>query len=143
MFPGRPPMIGCRNKPTPKSSNRRTQETNVPHPNFSATLARDSRSKEENITMRFSPSGMSTIGIFVVVSMIAVAVPMLAQSLPATPHTPDLLGIYPGMPMNSARAQLQQRSSKYQVASHTIAEHGFGLTIPDPTDQDQVDVYLT
>jgi len=92
--------------------------------------------------MRFSPSGMSTIGILVV-SMIAVAVPMRAQSLPATPHTPDLLGIYPGMPMNPAHAQLQQRSSKYQVVSHSVAEHGFGLTIPDPTEQDQVDVYLT
>jgi hypothetical protein len=91
--------------------------------------------------MRFSPSGMSTIGILVV--SIAVSVPMRAQNLPATPHTPDLLGIYPGMPMNAARAQLRQRSSKYQVVSHSVAENGFGLTIPDPTDQDQIDVYLT
>jgi len=91
--------------------------------------------------MRFSLAGMSAIGVLVV--SIAVAVPMRAQNLPATPHTPDLLGIYPGMPMNPARAQLQQRSSKYQVVSHTVAENGFGLTIPDPTDQDHVDVYLT
>jgi hypothetical protein len=40
----------------------------------------------------------------------------LAQTAPgSTPQTPDLLGIYPGMPAAAARAQLQKRSSTINV----------------------------
>jgi hypothetical protein len=66
-----------------------------------------------------------------------------AQSLPATPHTPDLLGIYPGMPMNAARAQLQKRSSTINVMTNSQPDTGFGLTIPDPANHESTLVYLT
>lgn len=57
----------------------------------------------------------------------------------ATPHSPDLLGIYPGMTMNEARAQLQKHSSHVSVESNM--PHGFGLSIPQ--EGDTVTVFLT
>jgi len=69
------------------------------------------------------------------------AVPVRAQSLPATPHTPDLLGIYPGMPTLAAHAQLQKHSSAVYVQDISGSE--FGMTIPDPKNRDQVTVFLT
>jgi hypothetical protein len=56
------------------------------------------------------------------------------------PQTPDLLGIYPGMPAAAARAQLQKRSSAINVL--TIST-GFSLNIPDPMSRDSISVYLT
>lgn len=62
----------------------------------------------------------------------------------AVPHTPDLLGIYPGMPNQEARAQLQRHSSSVFVQTNaSSALAGFGMTIPDPKNRDQVSVYLT
>jgi hypothetical protein len=67
-----------------------------------------------------------------------------AQGLPVTPRTPDLLGIYPGMPNVAARAQLQKHSSSVFVETNSSqARLGFGMTIPDPKNRDQVSVLLT
>ena len=49
------------------------------------------------------------------VSVLACAFALHAQALPPTPHTPDLLGIYPGMPLNEAQATLQKHSSAAYV----------------------------
>src|SRR3954468_21459635 len=68
---------------------------------------------------------------------------MLAQDLPATPHTPDLMGIYPGMPASAARAQLQKRSSTVNVISASPADSGFGLNITDPKGPEGTNVNLT
>lgn len=57
-----------------------------------------------------------------------------------TPRSPDLLGIYPGMPAAAARAQLQKRSSTINVM--TIST-GFSLNIPDPMNPEAVSVFLT
>ena len=65
-----------------------------------------------------------------------------AQSLPATPHTPDLLGFYPGMPGPAARAQLQKLSSTINVLTLSPASMGFSLTIPDHSHE-TIAVYLT
>jgi hypothetical protein len=88
--------------------------------------------------MRFSRWCVSRFGFSVV--FIGFAILALAQSLPPTPHTPDLLGIYPGMPNAAARAQLQKHSDTVNV---TTAATGFGMTIPDPKNRDQVTVFLT
>lgn len=67
-------------------------------------------------------------------------VPGLAQNpLGPTPRTPDLLGIYPGMTMNEARAQLQKHSSQVYVESNM--PQGFALSIPQ--EGDTVTVFLT
>ena len=61
------------------------------------------------------------------------------QSLPATPHTPDLLGLYPGMPSLAARAQLQKPSSDVLCAGYF--GDGFGMTSSrSPRIADQVSV---
>src|SRR5712691_8020010 len=66
-----------------------------------------------------------------------------AQNLPATPHTPDLLGIYPGMPANEARAMLQKHSTTVYVKTGSPPESGFGLAITDPKNPDLINVDLT
>jgi len=76
-------------------------------------------------------------------ALVAVVLPAPAQNLPPTPRTPDLMGIYPGMPAPAARAQLQKRSSTVNVKSASPADSGFGLTIGDPMNPDGVYVYLT
>jgi hypothetical protein len=64
-----------------------------------------------------------------------------AQTAPGpTPQTPDLLGIYPGMPPAAARAQLQKRSSTINVMTG-ISD--FSLNITDPTSPEAIKVYLT
>src|SRR5690349_2190252 len=67
---------------------------------------------------------------------------LTAQNLPTTPHTPDLLGIYPGMPEAAARAQLQKLSSAVNVLSLSQASTGFQLTLPDQ-NRETIAVYLT
>jgi hypothetical protein len=62
------------------------------------------------------------------------------QSPPATSHTPDLLGIYPGMPVNAARAMLQKHSSKYTVHVNALPESGFSLQALDIRDIVAVDL---
>jgi len=67
-----------------------------------------------------------------------------AQNQPATiPHSPDLLGIYPGMPAIAARQQLQKHSTKFLVKSPSAPELGFSLAIMDPSSADNVEVFLT
>jgi hypothetical protein len=88
--------------------------------------------------MCFSRILVSRFGISLV--FIGFAAAGSAQSLPPTPHTPDLLGIYPGMSNAAARAQLQKHSDAVNVAT---SETGFGMTIPDPKNRDQIRVYLT
>jgi hypothetical protein len=60
-----------------------------------------------------------------------------AQRPAAVPHTPDLLGIYIGMPAAEAKAQLQKHSADVYVQydSQNPAQ-GFGLTLmAEPYDQ--------
>lgn len=75
-----------------------------------------------------------------------VFLPVLLGFAPLTPgqtlpHTPDLLGLYPGMPNLAARAQLQKHSSEVYVQD--TSGTGFGMTIPDPKNRDQIRVFLT
>ena len=87
----------------------------------------------------------SKIHIFAVaflVGQVGLASFTRAQSLPATPPTPDLLGIYPGMPGPAARAQLQKHSATINVKSASQPLMGFGMTIPDQ-NYDMITVYLT
>ena len=89
---------------------------------------------------------MSCKGILFSVPVLLVAFAawqMEAQDLPATPHTPDLLGIYPGMPASTARAQLQKRSSTVNVTTASPADSGFGLSITDLKKPEGTHVNLT
>ena len=76
--------------------------------------------------------------------LFALAVPARGQTpLPPTPKTPDLLGIYAGMPMLAARAQLQKHSNTVEVNSSSNPADGFGLAIADSKNPDQITVWLT
>ena len=78
----------------------------------------------------------------VLTAMLSFAAAAFAQQpLGPTPHRPDLLGIYPGMPLNEARAQLQKHSADVYVQDNL--PQGFGLTIPDPENPDIVTVFVT
>jgi hypothetical protein len=66
-----------------------------------------------------------------------------AQSMPAASKTPDLLGLYTGMPYQAARAQLQTHSTTVQVAPGSDPSLSFNLQISDPKNPDMIDVYLT
>src|SRR5260370_5603978 len=76
-------------------------------------------------------------------AFVAGVFPAPAQNLPPTPRTPDLMGIYPGMPASAARALLQKRSSTVNVTSASPADSGFGLSITDPKNPEGTYVYLT
>lgn len=76
------------------------------------------------------------------IAALALAGAAFAQApLGPVPHPPDLLGIYPGMPLNEARAQLQKHSSDVYVQDNL--PQGFGLNIPDPDNPDIIDVFVT
>jgi hypothetical protein len=69
------------------------------------------------------------------------AAPVSAQTQPGpTPQTPDLLGIYPGMPERAARAQLQRHSTTARVTSEL--DMSFFMMVPE-RNRDMVRVYLT
>lgn len=85
---------------------------------------------------------LPTLCLLLIVT-VAGSAPARGQTPGSTPHTPDLLGIYPGMPMNQARAMLQKHSSAVNVISSIPAETGFSLTVPDPEDRDITEVFLT
>jgi len=54
-----------------------------------------------------------------VVAAFVFAVSTSAQApLPPTPKTPDLLGIYPGMAYQAARAQLQKHAANVALSKH-------------------------
>lgn len=88
-------------------------------------------------------SKMRFLAVAFLMVQLGIAGFVLAQTLPATPHTPDLLGIYPGMPAAAARAQLQKRSSTVYVRSASPADSGFGLNIPDLKNPEGTNVNLT
>jgi len=69
-----------------------------------------------------------------------VTMPALAQTMP---HTPDLLGLYPGMPARAARAALQKHSAQFQVQDNNPPETGFSLTVADPKHWESISVDLT
>ncbi len=76
-------------------------------------------------------------------ALLAFSVAAPAQNQQSSvPRTPDLLGLYPGMPMMAARAQLQQHSKSFPVLSHTDPDDGFGMTISSP-GWELINVYLT
>jgi len=83
----------------------------------------------------------SAIQFSLVLIAIGVAAPVQCQTAGATPGTPDLLGIYPGMPMMAARTQLQKHSKTAPVLSNTDPDSGFWMMIPD--SRDQTNVFLT
>jgi hypothetical protein len=89
--------------------------------------------------MAFSRMRTFALGLLLVIIAAAVAAPARAQNLPATPHTPDLLGIYPGMANNAAQAQLQKHSDAVSVLSTPPSQ--FEMTIP--ATGDMVTAYLT
>lgn len=92
--------------------------------------------------MSFSRRGLLQLNVSLV--LIALAPLASAQNVPATPRVPELLGIYPGMPNLAARAQLQKHSSDVYVETNSSdSAMGFGMTIPDPKNRDQIRVYLT
>lgn len=75
----------------------------------------------------------------------AFSVPLCAQQEPpavATPETPDLLGIYPGMPMQTAKVQLQKHSSDVYVDTNALPLN-FSLTVSNPKSADITSVYVT
>jgi hypothetical protein len=59
-----------------------------------------------------------------------------------TPHTPDLLGIYVGMPMQAAEDQLQKHSSEVYVMTNELPDD-LNLTISNPETADITKAYLT
>ena len=80
----------------------------------------------------------------VVVAAFALAVSTSAQApLPPTPKTPDLLGIYTGMPYQAARAQLQKHAANVAITPASDPALGFGMQITDPKNPDQIDVWFT
>src|SRR5215469_7181343 len=80
---------------------------------------------------------VSTIALLLLASDVL----LYAQPQPATPHTPDLLGIYPGMTDRAARIQLQKQSSSIAVQA-SASDSGLSLTINE-RNADQIQVYMT
>lgn len=84
---------------------------------------------------------VSLIWCFLSLLALASAIALQGQALPATPHTPDLLGIYPGMPLSAAQAMLQQHSTTIYVKRDT-ADSQLNLSIQG-TNPDYIDVFMT
>lgn len=80
---------------------------------------------------------LSSVPIF-----LACAAQLPAQTLPPTPQSPDLLGIYIGMPAAAAKAQLQKHSSTPITMDGDPAQ-GFQMPISDVKNADQIQVFLT
>ena len=85
-----------------------------------------------------SPSRISVVGLCLVSIGVAAALAQTPNAPP--PQTPDLLGIYPGMPALAARAQLQKRSSTINVMT---GMNEFSLNIMDSTSPEGIKIYLT
>jgi hypothetical protein len=79
---------------------------------------------------------------FVFVALLLVAASSPAQNTSPAPTTPDLLGIYVGMPVAAARAQLQKHASD-PITNASQPSLGFSMIVPDPKNQDQITVWLT
>src|SRR5436305_1087867 len=74
------------------------------------------------------------------VILLATSLVLHPQSQPTKPHTPDILGIYPGMPVSAARTVLQKHSAKYSVQNNAMPESGFSLQALDIRDSVSVDL---
>jgi hypothetical protein len=81
-------------------------------------------------------------GLFVMLIGAIELIPAHAQALPPTAHSPDLLGIYPGMPLSRAQAALQQHSSTLYVRRDP-ADSELSLSIADTKDIDVINVFMT
>lgn len=92
--------------------------------------------------MRHFRSPVPVFAVAFLMTGIARPIPLAAQTAhPAPPHSPDLLGIYTGMPADQARIQLQKHSSDVYVQYATNASEGFGLSVPGmPTDEISVSI---
>jgi hypothetical protein len=91
--------------------------------------------------MRIKPTRFAVTALAVALFPLAAAA--FAQNLLGpTPHTPDLLGIYIGMPMQEAEDQLQKHSSDVYVETASLPLD-FSLTTSDPANSDTTTVYLT
>lgn len=62
-----------------------------------------------------------------------------AQAPAAAPRTPELLGLYPGMPVNAARAMLQKHSSTISISPSNEA----GFSLMDGANRDMVEAFST
>ena len=79
---------------------------------------------------------------FMLVLLVNLLEPADGQSSTASmPHSPDVLGIYMGMPANAAKAQLQKHSPDVYVQNGSPASEGFGMSIPGmPSDQISISI---
>jgi hypothetical protein len=83
---------------------------------------------------------MRLLVALVVLAPFAASAP--AQNPSPAPTTPDLLGIYLGMPAAAARTQLQKHASD-PITNASQPSAGFSMIVPDPKNQDQITVWLT
>jgi hypothetical protein len=88
--------------------------------------------------MSISRSRASAIAFVFI--LLATSLASRPQTSPAQSHTPDILGLYTGMPANAARAVLQKHSSKYSVQNNAQPESGFSLQALDIRDSVSVDL---
>src|SRR5205823_2361194 len=114
--------------PRPKSKSKTRNRAQGRH----CRLDLDSVQEERRRRRSMSSKPMLFPGAVLLFAFVAGAWQTSAQNLPPTPRTPDLMGIYPGMPASAARVQLQKRSSTVNVISASPADSGFGLNITDP-----------
>lgn len=89
--------------------------------------------------MRIPPSKFPGILLLVVPAFAAVAFAQQPPPVP-TPHTPNLLGIYPGMPMQAGVSQLQKQSSDVYVS---VNSQGFSLVKSSPNSSDAITASVT
>jgi hypothetical protein len=91
--------------------------------------------------MRRKPMRLAVTGL--AVALFSFTAMGFAQDQPVNiPHTPDLLGIYIGMPMQKAEDQLQKHSNDVYVETAALPLD-FSLTTSDPANADITTVYLT
>lgn len=86
---------------------------------------------------------VAVAALLLLATSIQLGIAVRAQTLPPAPRTPNLLGLYPGMPQAAARAELQKHSSTINVHTFTPASKGFELTNPDASVREQINVFLT
>lgn len=92
--------------------------------------------------MRRSLSLFSEFVVVLLLAGVTPPLPLAAQTASPASHSPDLLGIYTGMPADQAKAQLQKHSSDVYVQYASNAAEGFGLSVPG-IPQDQISVSVT
>jgi hypothetical protein len=87
---------------------------------------------------------LKAVGVFALLPVFFACLSRLpAQSSPSgPPQSPDLLGIYIGMPAAAAKAQLQKHSTA-PITPNSDPSDGFEMQITDPKNADQIQVWLT